>query len=314
VLVVGAALIGAHVAVPDGIANGAGWHVVTVGSVAVMLLGRRMNRPPFRQWRLASAGVALFAAAGLLGGPFVPEDLQRWAAPASTAGYAAGLALLGLAVADLTRIRGAQHSREALLDSAIVTVALATILWELSFGHTLQSVASPIHQASYVLFPLVSVWVFSTTLRLLFMGGSRHASGWMLFGAAGSGLVGNAIWALLDQRGAYEAGGPVDVLWLTVFVLLAAAVVHPSVRSLGVEVDGLEGRGVLSRIALLAVALLAPPVALVLHGRQGIGSSVLSAPVIASALLSLLVCWRFARLVVDREQARFALEGQAERH
>jgi diguanylate cyclase (GGDEF)-like protein len=313
-IAVGAVLIGAHVALPEGVWTMATWHAVTFGSVLAMLMGRRSNRPPYRQWRTASVGVALFAVAGLVGEPWMPEALAPYAGHAASAGYALGLALLGLAVADLTRIRGAQHSREALLDSTIVTVALATVLWELSFEHTLHADGSILVQAPVILFPLASVWVFSTTLRLLFMGGSRHVSGWLLIGAASAGVIGNAFWALLGQRGGHMPGGAVSALWLGVFVLLAASAAHPSVRQLGVEVDRLEGRGVLSRVALLAVALLAPPVALVLHGRHAVDSSVLSAPVVASAVLSLLVCWRFATLVVDREQARYALEGQAERH
>jgi diguanylate cyclase (GGDEF)-like protein len=158
-----------------------------------------------------------------------------------------------------------------------------------------------------VAYPMMDVAVLFIVVRGLFFGGSRSAAHKWLAASLLSMLVGDFIYDLLVQHGAYVIGNPVDASWLVSYVLLAGAALHSSVAAAPVDV-GVAVERERRRLPVVAVAaLVAPAITLtseLLH--KPVDVAVMAG--LSLALFSLVVLrmrWLFSRLT---GQAR-ALEG-----
>ncbi|HET7568869.1 MAG TPA: HAMP domain-containing sensor histidine kinase [Gaiellaceae bacterium] len=293
--------------------------VVFVGlgfaSAFAILAGVLLRRParPW-PWLLFAVGNALFAS-----GDFVGRVLPSASVP-STADvlYLSGYPLLAGGLAALVVWAGGAERRAALADTGIVTLSFAVAQWVWVMGPAIRSGGSNLAHATVLgLYPAMDV-VLLAGFAGFFVTPAWKTSAFRLLGAGTVLLlVGDEIYGVTTQT--YARGGPVDAAWMLSYVLWGAAALHPSMRALG-EARASEEPGVsTSRIALLAVALLVVPVALVAQHARGKPLDVYEIAGLAAAL-SLLVVARLTgilraleRLRRRESEARRQLAAQNER-
>ena len=85
------------------------------------------------------------------------------------------------------------------------------------------------------------------------------AAAWLLFAGLALMLVADAVYARLVADGTYTDGGILDALWPIAYLLLAAAVMHPSMRALWESRDVELVRDGRARMVVLGTALFAVP-------------------------------------------------------
>jgi len=192
----------------------------------------------------------------------------------------------------------------ALSDALIVGVAAAVPGWallitpylqdpELSTLQLLVSAAYPV--ADLILLPLI--------LRLIFLHRARVTAHLFLLLGMLAYLVADMLYAHGNSVGWYTPGGFTDSLWLVAYVLIVAAIWHPSASmELNCDVSQVEMSG--RRLVVLGTASMLAPTVILL--TAGVDVSVVRVAAIGSILLFLLVMHRMAGLV--RETHRQAAE------
>ncbi len=121
-------------------------------------------------------------------------------------------------------------------------------------------------------------------------------------------LVADALYARLVADGTYSDGGPIDALWPIAYFLLAAAVLHPSMRPLWEGGDAGIVRHGRARMVVLGAALFAAPAIVLLDDSGGSSTFLLAAVTLVAAAA---VVWRVTRLVEDSNHARVVI-GESE--
>ncbi len=293
-----------------------GWRLVLatglVGVVLVSLLGGRAHDLGYVATTLGAAGAAA-----------VPWLQLRRRVPASVLGLAAGLAAIGLGDATYTaiawsggvpfpspadvayltgygilviaiaRLYGRRPTPAGFVDAAILTLAGALVLWVVAVEPAVGQGDDPLATGLAIAYPAVDVLYVGLLAGLLIEARARSVSLGLALGAIGSFLVADTIYAAQVLTDTYR-GGILDALWLTGYVLLAAAANHPSllvehrVPPLGVAIGRRRFYG------LLVAALTAPALAAV---RWAAGGTV--DPLVASLGAGALTVLVFARLGIS---------------
>lgn len=153
----------------------------------------------------------------------------------------------------------------------------------------------------------VPAWVSAMSVRLLLAGGWRLISGWCL--ASSVLLSGVAtLLLLIDPPSAEELSVAEAALWAGAVALLTLGAAHHSSTALTARARHLARAQLISRITLPGVALTVPPVAAIWQNLQGRPTLVTA---VASLLVSLVVIWRYAALMVERARVARDLHRQA---
>ena len=258
-------------------------------------------------WQLFAIGLALWAAGDVVYDAVTRGFGQADGYPYADVLYLAAYPILAIALVRLARSR---FDRETAIDSAVVAVAVSTVLWqwvvtpvfETATGATLEQVVN-------VAYPIMDILLVVVIVHAVFTLPRWTAAAWLLFVGLAVTLVADAFYARLIADGTYTAGGVLDVLWPISYFMLAAAVMHPSMRTLWDADDdvGLIRHG-RARMVVLGAALFAAP-AVVLVDDSGSGTAVALAAVTGVAALG--VAWRITRLVAETNHARVVL-GESE--
>ena len=130
---------------------------------------------------------------------------------------------------------------------------------------------------------------------------------WFLFAGLTMMLVADGVYARMLADGTYRDGGPADALWPIAYFLLAAAVMHPSMRNLW-EGEPNPVRRERARMVVLGAALFAAPAVVILDDS---GSSAAFTLAIITGVAAIGVAWRIVRLVDESNQARVEI-GESE--
>ena len=101
--------------------------------------------------------------------------------------------------------------------------------------------------------------------------------------------------------GTYTDGGLLDALWPIAYLLLAAAVMHPSMRALWESRDVELVRDGRARMVVLGAALFAAP-GVVLLDDSGSSTAIILAFITGVAAVA--VAWRIMRIVDESNNAR----------
>ncbi len=120
-------------------------------------------------------------------------------------------------------------------------------------------------------------------------------------------LIADGVYARMLADNSYRDGGPADALWPVAYFLLAAAVMHPSMRNLW-EGEPNPVRRERARMVVLGTALFAAPAVVILDDT---GSSAAVTLAIITGVAALGVAWRIVRLVDESNQARAEI-GESE--
>jgi diguanylate cyclase (GGDEF)-like protein len=304
----GAVLAAVYLLSPNVYVAETAWLAVMAGSCGAIVLGVRHNRPrDVRPWWTLLAGLGLLTGGYLLTFPL-------WSTPGvEVVGHLSHLVAyptLGVAALLLVRAQEPAGDREGTIDGTIVMIALATVLAGTVFHHVqFDPQSGALAWLATLAAPLLPAAVMAATFRLLFAGNARVASAWLIAAAATSATVGAVARTLLEAQGTYERGQWSDVFIVAASVCVGLAAWHPSSVRLTELRTATDRKLTYGRLAVLGAALVAAPVTLVTTDPV----SGLSLPVAASMVVSLLVLWRLARLVVDREEVRRALHQRAVR-
>lgn len=287
------------------------YDIVGGSAVGAALVGAWRYRPDRRlPWILMAAGQGLFVAGDLLWNYYEAVGEEPFPSFADVL-YLAGYPFIALGLFLLIRRRLGDGDRGGVLDAAILTAAVAILSWTFLMRPVVADTELDLLSLAIGLaYPIADLILIGVAMGLLTTSGARSLSFVMLGASLGCLLVADQIYALQTLEGTYQAGGPLDSLYLVAYLLFGASALDPSMRRLTdphpVPVTWL-GR---VRLLGLAAAMLTGPFLLTVGPQADGGLAVVAA---GTALLSLLVLARLVGLVglLARDVAqRQALEAQ----
>ena len=275
---------------------------ISVVAAAGAFYGIYRNRPDRRKtWMLFALGLALIAAGDVTYDIAVQAFGRPDGYPFADILYLASYPVLAIALVRLARSR---FDRATLIDSALVAVALSAVLWYWVITPVLDSsTGSALQRLVTVAYPLMDILLLVVIVHAVFTLPRWTAAAMFLFAGLTLMLVADAVYARLVADGSYVEGTALDALWPISYFLLAAAVMHPSMRHLW-EGKANPARRERARMFVLGAALFAAP-AVVLLDDHGSSTSLLLA--VITGLAALAVAWRIVGVAAESNDARTEL-------
>ncbi len=296
----------AHAMGPAWLRSGLVFNLIGGSAVVALVIGARRNTNSSRlPWYLFAIGVALFVTSGVLSWNY--ERLFGTAQPFPSVADQFHLAFYPFLIGGmvlLVRERRDHRDRAPLIDSMIVTTALATLLWVyLIAPYAEQTGLSLLRRSASVAYPAMDILLLGVVARVA--AGSHRREPAFQFVLAGTIvlLITDVIYGsvLLGGSG-YGIGGALDAGWGIFYACLGAAALHPSMRLLSERGPVPDTRLTRQRLALLASASLTVPLVIVVRSalHQTVDLYVLVA---ASGIMFALVLMRLAGIVHHNEAA-----------
>ncbi|TQS42120.1 sensor domain-containing diguanylate cyclase [Cryptosporangium phraense] len=274
---------------------------VDVGAVVALLVGVRLHKPEVKApWLLFAAGQASSLGADLTyyGSELVGVELP-YPSPADAL-YLAQYVFGGLALLLFIRRRTPGWDLPALIDATIVAVSAALLAWVylISPGYGHLSTLGTVTAAAY---PVGDLVLLSVGARLMLGGGARPVALRFVGAFLVLVLVPDALYAFDALNGGYTETGWLESLWLTSWVLLGTAGLHPSMRELSTRSPVAAPDATIARMVILAAASLLAPATLYVQYVRG---APLHVPLVAAvcATLFLLVLIRMGMLVAAQRR------------
>jgi PAS domain S-box-containing protein len=275
------------------------WALIGGSGAAAIVAGMALYRPaPRGPWLLLAAACAALAVSQVAF--LITSGAPRASVPSPWAGDGCALAAMLLVAVALTiflRWRAAGRARQGVLDALLLAAGAAFACW---LWLTLARGTGPVtvNRAFAAAFALSDVLVLALAARLL--GARKAAPGparLLLLGAAGLGAS-DLAYALAQLSGWPGAALPVPLGWVLCYGAWGAAALHPAMTGLTVPAPGRQAGTPVPRLAVLALAALAVPGALIglaaRHRPPAVGPLVLGA-----ALFDLLVLACLAEAVLS---------------
>jgi diguanylate cyclase (GGDEF)-like protein/PAS domain S-box-containing protein len=302
-LAVGTTVALASLALPSDNARSFVYDALSLSAAGAAVYGILRNDPRRRGvWQLFALGLALYAA-----GDVAFDVALRGFGRSDGYPYADILYLLAypmLAIA-LIRLARSRFDRATLIDSAIVAVTLSAVIWQWVVTPVLESSAGPaLERLVTVLYPLMDILLVVVIVHAVFTLPRWTAAAWLLFAGLALMLVADALYARFVANGTYSDGGILDALWPISYLLLAGAVMHPSMRALWEGRDSGLVRDGRARMVVLGTALFAVP-GVVLLDDSGSGTALTLA--LITGVAAVAVAWRITRIVDESNHARVVL-------
>jgi diguanylate cyclase (GGDEF)-like protein len=279
---------------------------LSFSAAVAILAGVQLHRPPRRRpWYLLAVSQFVYASADAAF--YVAHDvLHREQFPAlADLLYLSHYPILMAGLLLLVRQRTPREDRASLIDASVIALAAGLLSWlfligPLALGSDAQ--LSILGRMASVAYPVADLLVFAVAVRLLVGPGSRPVSYWLLSASLLVVLATDTVYVLMQLTGTYATGNVLDACWLSSYVLLGAAALHPSMRVLSEPSQTPRTHTSRWRLGLLAVASLVAPATLVIPTTLGRDVNL---PVIAgaSAVLFLLVVARLGELVDEQRRA-----------
>jgi diguanylate cyclase (GGDEF)-like protein/PAS domain S-box-containing protein len=269
--------------------NGAFFTVLGLVSSILIFVAAHLHRPEKRwPWYLIAIGQLLFVAADLVSYNYerLHEAFPRIFSLDATMGTAVvpypNLAdVLHLAVYPaliagvllMVRARAPGRDRTSFLDSLMVAIGIGTISWVLliaPYVHTVDIALTT--QLTAMAYPTVDLVLIAVSIRLAVGVGRRPRAFDFLVSATVVLFVTDSIYAwfgLYTESGYRPGGGWLEIGWMSFFVLIGAAALHPSMRELCEPAPDVEGELTPARLGVLAGASLIAPILLALQLVRG---------------------------------------------
>jgi diguanylate cyclase (GGDEF)-like protein/PAS domain S-box-containing protein len=295
----------AHVSGPAWLNSGPVYNLIAGSAIVAVVLGVRRHRPrELLPWYLLGIGLALFLAGNIIAynyqrlfGSSLP--MPSLADPFHLAFYPFLVAGMALLIHD----RRSEGDHSGLIDAAIVTVALAALLWVYLISPYVHDQELPLLQRLVSSgYPAMDILVLGLVARLAAGNHRREPAFVLLLAAAVVLLLSDGVhgWKLL--HGGYDIAGMMASGWAVFFALLGAAALHPSMLRLSEPGPPGEVRLTRPRLAVLACAGLTVPLVILL--REALHEPVdILVLVSAAAGVFVLVMMRTASIVSLHEQA-----------
>jgi signal transduction histidine kinase len=286
---------------------------IGVASSIAIAAGVLINRPAYRApWFLFAAGNLAFAVADIifnhLVNPPVPS-VADWF-------YLGGYPVLAVGLLMLLVHAGGHHRTAALGEAAIVTVAFALYQYVFIVDGIVDGSGSAGARAVAAAYPSMDVLLLAGFAGFFVTAAWRTPAFLLLVASLTGLLVADEVYGVGPNS--YRSGDLTDLGWLLGYVLWACAALHPSMRELSqprrrrtrVRVHPV-------RIALLAVAVVSPVIALLIQYARGadldiVEVSVATFAIAALVMLRLVGILRALERLRERERSARADAEQAQ--
>jgi diguanylate cyclase (GGDEF)-like protein/PAS domain S-box-containing protein len=242
------------------------WYVAfSVATSLAILFGLHIHRPVHtRPWYAFALSQLLMTAGDVAarlsastppsgGGDIIVESVL----------YLSSYAFLLVGVLLVIRTRAQRAPWTGLLDTAIVTIGIGSVLWVLVADPVV--LPSGIDQAEYILaivYPLLDSMLLALLARLLFTADNRSVVFLAVCLALSVMLITDSAYAWLRLPRTYQPGGWLETGWLLSGVLWAVAALHPSMRAMTHPVSPPVSEISRWRLAVLVGASLLAPIML----------------------------------------------------
>jgi signal transduction histidine kinase len=249
---------------------------VSASVVVCLVLGMRRHRPELLPWRLLLAGQVLYLLADLT---FYALHLvlgnQAYPSVADVL-YLAHYPLVIAGVLALVRSRTPGSDRVSLNDAAIIATSLGVLSWVFLVEPAVGAHGVPLQlRIVSAAYPIMDLLVLAAVARLVVGVGFRPPAYWLLVASLLVLLATDTAYTALQANGLYRLdslnGKLLDAGWLASCLLLGAAALHPSMRSLTERDHRATPRSGWGRLSFLAGASLLPLAVIVVQELRGQG-------------------------------------------
>ena len=291
------------------------YQAFSAGALVAIVVGVRRYKPVrSHHWSLFAAGLAMWCIGDLC------WDSYNWIlgtqAPYPSfaeLAYSFGYLFFIAGVVVLARGWGLPRIGDV-LDGLIVVVAAAIltqlILLEPILGAESSSTLGTIAALGT---PVADVLLLAGLTQIFFRNRAPNFALRCIVLAIVATLAADVVYSYLNLEGLYTGGMPIDAGWLAFYALWAVAALHPSMARIGSLPETKSQTLSVRRIALLLVALLAAPTAVI--GEAALGKHVDAYALGALAILTtLLVGIRVVLLQRDRKAVQAALAESESRY
>jgi diguanylate cyclase (GGDEF)-like protein/PAS domain S-box-containing protein len=274
-------------------------------SVAAIVVGVLRNRPSAPvPWLLFALAQALFFLGDIY--TYVYPRLSGHEVPFPSIGdgiYLAQYPVLMLGVLMISRRRTPQGDRAGVIDALILTFGIGLLSWVFLMAPYIDDATlGPLAKIVSVAYPVGDVLFLASVLRLVFDGGRRSSSFYLLLGATAALFITDAAYGYALLNGSFHHQLIYDAGWIGFYLLWGAAALDPTMRDLTEATPDRERRLTMWRLALLTIAsVMAPAIEIV---REAHNEDVdLLVIVGASIVLFLLVVTRVVGLAQQHARA-----------
>jgi signal transduction histidine kinase len=281
---------------------------VSASAVAALVLGVRRHRPDNpTPWYLLIVAQLIYLLADLA---FHVQQsllhLHTYPAPADAL-YLGHYPFMILGMLLLVRSRTPGSDRGSFIDASIIAIGFGVLALVFLIGPTVAMQQAPVTvRLVSSAYPVMDMLVLAVFARLV-VGPGVRAPAFQLFAASLTLLLAtDTAYIYLQLKGLYEidslGGKLLDAGWLGYYLLLGAAALHPSMRSLAARDLRTRARPSHGRLAFLAGASLLAPAAIVVQTLRGRHSDT-AVVAVACGLLFLLVVYRMSGLIREIESS-----------
>ena len=260
-------------------------------TVAVFIGAARSERGRRLPWLLLAAGQLSYTIGDI--SYYVAHAVnQNDAFPAAAdVFYLLQYPLVGLALLVLVQRRTPSSDTPALLDAAVLAISVGMLWWIYLISPLASADASESTAATAVsiAYPVMDLVVLAVAVRLAVGAGARSTAFRLLLASLAAMLLGDLVYGLQTATDTYRDGGIPDLFWLTEYILLGAAALHPTMRTLDQRARVALPSSSRRRLAVLSVAALLPLVVLYVQYRT---DELADAPVLllcAACLFALVI-------------------------
>lgn len=302
------------VALPLGVGRDFVYCLIGAYGAAGILLGVRRNRPAHPGgWNLIAAGTLVWVVGdGLYGWYQHVAFIEPFPSPADAL-YLAAYTLFAAGLLVLVRSRGPERGPNALIDTAVFTVALGLPAWMFLIAPAWTGDGEPVlARLVAVAYPICDVLLFAMLTWLATSIGTRNTAFGLIAFSVGALVVADSAYAVSAFVPAFaDYTYLLDYLWLASYVLWGAAALHPSMRRLSTPAAERTERMSTTRMVALAAAVSVGPA--IVAGQLIAGVPVQNVTITISAgLLVPLILVRIVRIVRQLENQAVRLEQLAD--
>jgi len=289
---------------------------VSASAVVCLLLGVRRYRPEqLLPWYLLLAGQVLYLLADLtFHSLHLIFDSEAYPSVADVL-YLAHYPFMIAGVVALVRSRTPGSDRVSLNDAAIIATSVGVLSWVFLVEPAVLAHEIPVQMRIVsAAYPIMDLLVLAAAARLVVGVGFRPPAYYLFVLSLLVLLATDTAYTTLQLNGLYQleslGGKLLDAGWLTFYLLLGAAALHPSMRELTERDHRATPRSGWGRLTFLAGASLLPLAVIVLQELRGQGRDTWIIG-IACIGLFLLVILRMSGLVrmVESNAAQLREQG-----
>jgi signal transduction histidine kinase len=279
---------------------------ISASAVVALVVGIRRHRPDNpTPWYLLAVGQLVYLAADMTF--YTLQDVFHSTAYPSAADalYLGHYPFVVIGVLLLARSRTSGGDRGSLVDASIIAIGLGVLsvvfLVEPAVGASEQPWLTRLVSGAY---PVMDVLVLGVAVRLVVGAGLRRPVFYLFTASLMALLATDTVYIYLQLKGLYQAdslaGSLLDAGWVSFYLLLGAAALHPSMRTLAERDHRARSRIGRGRLTFLAAAALLAPAAMLIQDVRGMQDDTAMVAT-ACAVLFLLVIYRMSGLIREVE-------------